>query len=281
MAFAEVEQFIDTPVKHYSTGMYLRLAFAVAAHLEPEILLVDEVLAVGDSQFQKKCLGKMRDVAKEGRTVLFVSHQMGAVKSLCSRAIQIRSGELLEDGEPEMIIDHYLSDGNIGISPERIWKNPEASPGDSQIKLQAIRVSNESGEIKTVYRSSQPIIVEIEFELFYEHSALFIGFDLINQSGVIVLRSCHNHRNEDDQQKLKCGLNRFQCIIPANILNNGVYFVTPRIGLHFIKWIVFNEPEVGFEVQMDHFSSPFWSAAHTVAFPGVIAPCLSWHRVDA
>jgi len=279
VAFAEVEKFIDTPVKHYSSGMYVRLAFAVAAHLEPEILLVDEVLSVGDAQFQKKCLGKMKDVAKEGRTVLFVSHQLGAVKSLCSRAIQIRGGELVEDGEPESIIDHYLSEGSIGISPERIWKNPEASPGDSQIKLQAIRVSNGSGEIKTVYRSSQPITIEIEFELFYEHSALFIGFDLINQSGVIVLRSCHNHQNGDDCQKIRHGLNRFQCIIPPGMLNNGVYFVAPRIGLNFIKWIVFNEVEVGFEVQMDHCFSPFWSAAHTAAFPGVIAPCLSWRIV--
>jgi lipopolysaccharide transport system ATP-binding protein len=281
VAFAEVEKFIDTPVKHYSSGMYVRLAFAVAGHLEPEILLVDEVLAVGDAQFQKKCLGKMRDVAKEGRTVIFVSHQMGAVKSLCSRAIQIRSGELVEDGEPETIIYHYLSDGSIGISPEQIWKTPEASPGDSQVKLQAIRVSNESGEIKTVYRSSQPIIIEIEFELFYEHNALFIGFDLINQSGVIVLRSCHNHRNGADCPKTTRGLNRFQCIIPAGMLNNGVYFVAPRIGLNFIKWIVFNEAEVGFEVQMDHYPSRFWNASHVMAFPGVIAPCLSWHRVDA
>jgi len=280
VAFAEVEKFIDTPVKHYSSGMYVRLAFAVAAHLEPEILLVDEVLSVGDAQFQKKCLGKMRDVAKEGRTVLFVSHQMGAVDSLCSRAIHIRSGQLVEDGEPQTIIDHYLSEGSTGISPERIWNNPETSPGDSHLKLRAIRVSNGSREIRTVYRSSQPMIIEIEFELFYEHSALFIGFDLINQSGAIVLRSCHNHRNGDECPKIRHGLNRLQCIIPPGMLNNGVYFVAPRIGLNFIKWIVFNEVEVGFEIQMDHYTSPFWSAAHTAAFPGVIAPCLSWKTSD-
>jgi len=279
VAFAEVEKFIDTPVKHYSSGMYVRLAFAVAAHLEPEILLVDEVLAVGDAAFQKKCLGKMEDVAKEGRTVLFVSHQMTAVKSLCSRVILIHNGSLLEDGEPETVISHYLAEGSNGLTPERIWTIPETRPGNSQIRLMAIRVLNASGEIQKVYGSSQPIVIEMEFELNHEHRALFVGFDLISQSGVILFRSCHNQSPEAEWPELKLGINKLQCTIPANMLNAGAYFVAPRIGLHFIDWIVFNEAEVGFEVQLDHCKSPFWSASHSMAFPGVITPFLLWRTV--
>jgi lipopolysaccharide transport system ATP-binding protein len=280
VAFAEVEKFIDTPVKHYSDGMYVRLAFAVAAHLEPEILLVDEVLSVGDASFQHKCIGKIRNVAREGRTVLFVSHQMGSIKSLCSRAIQIHIGSIVQDGEPEEIINHYLANESFELAPERVWDNSERRAGNDQIKLNAIRVLNSAGKMQKVYGSSQQIIIEMEFELFHAHSALFVGFDLINQNGLILLRSCHNHGNEREWPKLKLGLNKLRCAIPQNILNNGIYFVAPRIGLNFINWIVFNEAEAGFEVLMDHSRSPFWDASHAMAFPGVISPCLSWHAVD-
>src|ERR1700736_135719 len=120
VAFAEIEKFIDTPVKHYSSGMYVRLAFAVAAHLEPEILLVDEVLAVGDAAFQKKCLGKMDDVSKQGRTIIFVSHNMGAVRSLCTRAIWLEGGRALDSGDPGKVIDHYLQKNTV-TTLETVW----------------------------------------------------------------------------------------------------------------------------------------------------------------
>jgi lipopolysaccharide transport system ATP-binding protein len=279
VAFAEIEKFLDTPVKHYSSGMYVRLAFAVAAHLDPEILLVDEVLAVGDAAFQKKCLGKMKDVAKEGRTVLFVSHQMAAVKSLCGRAIQIRSGIVVEDGDPEIVVNNYFSEGENGLTPERVWDSKEKPPGNSRLRLKAIRVLNASGQIQKTYRSSQPINIEFEVELFFEHSALCIGFDLIHRSGAVVFRSSHNDRNESKWPKVRKGINRLKCIIPASILNYGTYFIAPKIGLHSIEWIINGEPEVGFEVQLDHSDSAFWNVESAAKYPGVIAPCLSWEAV--
>src|SRR5258705_8282667 len=128
VAFAEIDNFIDTPVKHYSSGMYVRLAFAVAAHLDPEILLVDEVLAVGDAEFQKKCLGKMGDVAREGRTVLFVSHNLGAINRLCGSAIWVNDRKLQMMGESEEVVGRYLSSG-AQVKGERRWANPLEAPG--------------------------------------------------------------------------------------------------------------------------------------------------------
>jgi lipopolysaccharide transport system ATP-binding protein len=132
VAFAEVEKFIDTPVKRYSSGMYVRLAFAVAAHLEPEILLVDEVLAVGDAAFQKKCLGKMGDVAKGGRTVLFVSHNMAAVAQLCQKAVWLEGGRIRQIDSSEKVVKDYLSDGDTQIA-EHQWSYPGNAPGDEQV----------------------------------------------------------------------------------------------------------------------------------------------------
>jgi len=280
VAFAEIEKFIDTPVKHYSSGMYVRLAFAVAAHLEPDILLVDEVLAVGDASFQKKCLGKMKDVAKEGRTVLYVSHQMASIKSLCSRAIQIHNGSLIQDGQPEVVVNHYLVEEGSGLTPERIWSDPKTSPGDHQFRLMAIRVRNDSGQVQKVYESSESITVEMEFEILYHHPALFIGFALFDQNHVVVFQSCHNHCHEREWPKLRRGVNKLQCVIPRNILNNGIYSVSPRVGLAFSGWIILDEIEVNFEIQMNHCESSFWNGSHNIAFPGVIIPFLGWRAVD-
>ena len=147
VAFAEIERFLDTPVKRYSSGMYVRLAFAVAAHLEPEILLVDEVLAVGDAQFQKKCLGKMGDVAKEGRTVLFVSHNMVAVQTLCQRAFWLDSGQLKAQGEVGTIVTTYLRAGLAEDDvTERVWPDIATAPGNETVRLHRISVRPEDGK---------------------------------------------------------------------------------------------------------------------------------------
>jgi lipopolysaccharide transport system ATP-binding protein len=278
--FAEIEKFIDTPVKHYSSGMYVRLAFAVAAHLEPEILLVDEVLAVGDASFQKKCLGKMKDVATQGRTVLFVSHQMGAVKSLCSRVIEINKGSVIRDGDPETVINGYLGSTPQAFTSERKWDDPRSRPGNDLVRLIALRVLNLSGQSQALYSTSEPIIIETEVELVRHHRALFIGFDLMNQYRVILFRSCHNHLAETEWPRLRLGYNKLRCALPGNLFNNGVYYVAPRIGLQLLNWIVFDDSEVTFEVQMDHCKSPFWSNSHTISFPGVIAPFLPWRSVE-
>ena len=144
MAFAEVEKFIDTPVKHYSSGMYLRLAFAVAAYLEPEILLIDEVLAVGDARFQQKCLNKMQDVGQHGRTVLFVSHNMPAITRLCERVILLDGGRVLDDGLSYQVVRTYLNAG-LGTSAAREWSDLSKAPGNDVVRLCAVRVERRMG----------------------------------------------------------------------------------------------------------------------------------------
>src|SRR5208283_4146768 len=139
VAFAELEQFIDTPVKHYSSGMYVRLAFAVAAHLEPEILLVDEVLAVGDASFQKKCLGKMGNISRQGRTIVFVSHNMTALKMLCTRVAWLNGGKVTDSGDPQKVVDHYLQ-ANAVANLESVWEDNLKAPGNERVRLLSVRV---------------------------------------------------------------------------------------------------------------------------------------------
>jgi homopolymeric O-antigen transport system ATP-binding protein len=163
VAFAEVERFIDTPVKHYSTGMYLRLAFAVAAHLEPEILLVDEVLAVGDANFQKKCLGKMEEVHKGGRTVFFVSHNMAAITSLCTRCLLVEEGRLVRSGPPQAIVEEYLnrarSSATVSISERKDRR------GSGRVRFTDVRILNDRGEIIEHATSGQDIAVSLAYDL--------------------------------------------------------------------------------------------------------------------
>ena len=157
VAFAEIERFIDTPVKHYSSGMYMRLAFAVAAHLEPEILLVDEVLAVGDARFQKKCLNKMQDVGQQGRTVLFVSHNMPAITRLCERAILLDGGRVLQDGPSHRVVSTYLN-SEVGTMAVREWPDPATAPGGEVARLRSVRVRTEDGQITDVVDIRRPAV---------------------------------------------------------------------------------------------------------------------------
>ncbi len=163
VAFAEVERFMDTPVKHYSSGMYVRLAFAVAAHLEPDILLVDEVLAVGDVAFQKKCLGRMGDVARGGRTVLFVSHNLGAVEALCDRALLLSDGRLVSCGETREIIADYLSWGGREAAVVDSREHSGRRPGMSAVVV-GLRVLNEAGEETTRFNVGEDVIFELALD---------------------------------------------------------------------------------------------------------------------
>ncbi|HEX8707873.1 MAG TPA: ABC transporter ATP-binding protein [Pyrinomonadaceae bacterium] len=230
VAFAEIEKFIDTPVKHYSSGMYMRLAFAVAAHLEPEILLVDEVLAVGDAAFQKKCLGKMGDVAKAGRTVLFVSHNMTAVNQLCSSAVMLADGQIVRQGETGEVVAEYLKMGSES-GGERLWPDPESAPGDDQIRLHAIRVISQ-GEVTADVDIDKEVLVEVEFwSLAPESRNILANIYLLDSMGTIVLSTANapsaNLLQEDwfDQPHAP-GLYRATCTLPANFLNDDVYYIT-------------------------------------------------------
>src|SRR5436305_3134175 len=159
--FSGVEQFLDTPVKRYSSGMFVRLAFSVAAHLEPEILIVDEVLAVGDAEFQKRCLGKMESYGQSGRTVLFVSHSMPTIARLCPRLLLLDGGRLVEDGSANHVIGRYLH-GDVGSAARQVWRDPASAPGDDWARLRAARVVDTGGATADVVDVSEPVGIEIE-----------------------------------------------------------------------------------------------------------------------
>ena len=274
VAFAEIEKFIDTAVKHYSSGMYMRLAFSVAAHLEPEILLVDEVLAVGDSAFQKKCLGKMSDVAREGRTVLFVSHNMGAVQSLCRIVILLESGRVVAEGDSQSVVAHYLSKASEASS-EATWTE-EKAPGNEEVKLIAIRAYSNDGDVCGIYSSKKDIYVEIEFTSKTDNPALHIGFDLMTNDGITIVRTYHTDLPLENWPLIKVGKNKMHCKIPAGLLNAGCYYVCPRIGMHNMHWIINFDSAVRFEVVLDHGVSPLWNVLNGSNKPGVIAPIFTW-----
>jgi len=273
--FAEVEKFIDTPVKRYSSGMYLRLAFAVAAHLEPEILVVDEVLAVGDAAFQERCLGKMEEVSRAGRTVLFVSHNMPAVRSLCSRAVQLVGGKLVRDGNSHEVVDAYLRLEGEGEGAERVWADPDTAPGDDQIRLLALRALGPDGRPAGHAYTSQPLTVEMEFDLRFLHSALCVGFELQTADGILLWRTYHNDGPQDEWPVLKQGVNRIRCTIPPGWLNHGNFMICPRVSLHCIKWIIVQGGEIAFSMTTDHARSPLW-ASTAEDRPGILAPELQW-----
>ena len=226
--FAEVEKFLDTPVKRYSSGMYVRLAFAVAAHLEPEILIVDEVLAVGDAQFQKKCLGKMEDVASQGRTVLFVSHNMAALLNLCNRAILLNQGEMISQGQADSIVKQYIALGKESAG-EITWSDRNAAPGNEKIRLHAVRaVSN--NEITSNIEIDKEILIEIEFWNSQQGANISTSIHLMDQMGNCVLATANMHsanlvKDEWFGKPHSVGLYKTVCTIPANFLNEGRYSI--------------------------------------------------------
>jgi lipopolysaccharide transport system ATP-binding protein len=277
VAFADVERFLDTPVKRYSSGMYMRLAFAVSAHLEPDILLVDEVLAVGDASFQKKCLGKMQDVAtREGRTVLFVSHNMQAVQSLCNEAIHLDKGRLIRSGDVQSVVSRYLAE-MASCASRKQWSGTDR-PGNHEIRLNEISVSAPDNADGGVLSSSEDIHVELTFEALRIPLGLCVGFDVLTPSGTAVLRSYQTDRPEAEWIHAKPGLNRWRCVIQAGLLNAGTYYVCARISVHNTYWIVLTDEAVQFEVTLDHGVSPYWNSLDAGSRPGVVAPLFQWEH---
>jgi len=257
----------------------MRLAFAVAAHLEPEILLIDEVLAVGDAAFQKKCLGKMGEVSREGRTVLFVSHNMQAIQSLCHTAFRLDGGEMASRGDAASVVAGYL--GSLAdLHSEKTWSEHDA-PGNQDIKLKAMRITDEYGLSPGIYPSRKNIFVEMKFIAHSLHPSLCIGFDLLTSEGSVLARSYQTDMSPQDAPVLRKGENHWQCSIPKGLLNGGLYRVAPRIGMHNVCWIVKTDPAVQFEVLLDHGVSPFWNVLEGSNRPGVIAPLFEWNSRDA
>jgi lipopolysaccharide transport system ATP-binding protein len=220
VAFAEVEKYLDTPVKRYSSGMHVRLAFAVAAHLEPEILVVDEVLAVGDTEFQKKCLGKMGDVAHEGRTVLFVSHNMNAIQRLCKRCIVISQGLIVFDGEVSGAVGYYLKSKNA--NQQISWPEVGHAPGNNIVRLRAVRIVGQDGIVHSQFDVRDPMVLEIEFQV-YKKAQIAISVQFIGALGTYVMASMDNYIKGPwgKQPPYLDGTYRSSCYIPGDLLNEG------------------------------------------------------------
>jgi lipopolysaccharide transport system ATP-binding protein len=270
--FSEIAEFLDTPVKRYSTGMYVRLAFAVAAHLDPEILLVDEVLSVGDVAFQRKCLGQMGEIAGSGRTVLLVSHNMGAVRGLCTRVVEIEGGHPVADGPAEEIVNNYIAKqlkttGAVLHLPRPLGRSDE-------LLITAVRVLDDEGNTQGPFHSSRPITVEIDVDIARSNAAYQVGFDLLSGGG-LVLRSWHTDAPPDEWAELSVGRNTLRSVIPPGILNEGSYAVAPRADVYRNHWIVNGDEAIWFDVLKDHLESPFaW-----VTNPGPLAPLFEWDTV--
>jgi lipopolysaccharide transport system ATP-binding protein len=234
ISFSGIEKFIDTPVKRYSSGMYVRLAFAVAAHLESEILLVDEVLAVGDYEFQKKCLEKMGEIGKEGRTVLLVSHNLNSIASLCSYSLLLDQGSLLKMGDTRQVISYYLSSTRLRAA-EMIWSNPAEAPGNSQTRLHAVRTKTADGRVTDDFDIQEEIIIQVCYWNLSEGSDQKVTLYLHDELKSYVLASANlpsENISEDEwfRVPMPVGLFVTECRIPPNFLNMQTYNIGIAIG---------------------------------------------------
>ncbi len=269
VSFSGVEKFIDTPVKRYSSGMTVRLAFAVAAHLEPEILIIDEVLAVGDAEFQKKCMGKMDSVAKEGRTVIFVSHNMGAVTELCSRVLSLEVGSLIQDGDPADVVAKYLSSMGHGVGS---WVRSHADEHTGRLAwLKYARVISGNGDnISTYVHYDEQVKIEIGYEVKSKVKA-FKSYLLLEDSlGNIVWASGDIDGTDKVDQVREHGIYSSTCAFLKRLLKPGQYYVT--IGITGKPYDSVNEEYqevIGFRISRD-------GCNFSLNRKGLIAPCLTW-----
>lgn len=273
VAFSEVEQFIDTPVKRYSSGMYLRLAFAVAAHLEPEILVVDEVLAVGDAEFQRKCLGKMSDVAQEGRTVLFVSHNMSAILRLTDEAVVLDKGQVILRAPTAEAVDFYLSRG-YAQEGQRIWESDEIPTEAYPFRPLAVRVKNPLGTVVDTVRSVDKNSVEVEYTLDTQIAGLRVGIYLMSTRGEYVFTSFDTD-DPDLYEKISVrqpGHYISRCTLPADLLNEGRFVIGVNASSYRIKRYFQDEQALTFTVDPAGAPGMQWPEPRL----GAMRPRLNW-----
>ncbi|MEL7645253.1 MAG: ABC transporter ATP-binding protein [Anaerolineaceae bacterium] len=271
--FSEVGQFIDTPVKRYSSGMYLRLAFAVAAHLEPEILVVDEVLAVGDADFQRKCLGKMGDVAQQGRTVLFVSHNMSSILRLTEETLVLEKGKVLLRAPSAEAVDFYLNRGLSKLG-ERFWEEDEVPASAAPFRPLAIRVRAKDGAVSDSVRSVEPFSIEIEYALSEDLTGLRVGFYLMSTRGEPIFTSFDTDSSELFQAypaRAK-GTYTSRCVIPANTLNEGRFVLGINASSYHIRRYFQDEQALTFSVDASGAPGTHWPEPR----PGGVRPVLDW-----
>ena len=275
VAFSEVEQFLDTPVKRYSSGMYVRLAFAVAAHLEPEILVVDEVLAVGDAAFQKKCLGKIQDVSSHGRTVLFVSHSMPTILRLCKRVILLHRGTVAGDGPADEMTRQYLNSG-ADRAAERIWDHPEKAPGDAVARLHAVRVKNAGGAVTETIDISEPFEIEVEYWNLQDRLKPTVSIHFVNEDGVLLFVSNDFANPQWWSSARRPGLVRSRCLVPAHLLAEGQFFILAAVCSYNPDQIHALERDVVSFQTVDHHDLDQVREKYTRLWPGAMRPRLEW-----
>lgn len=276
--FAEIEKFLNTPVKRYSSGMYVRLAFAVAAHLEPEILLVDEVLAVGDAAFQKKCLGKMENVSRGGRTVLFVSHNLAAVRTLCRRSLLLDNGEVVAEGNTNDVLSTYLSSlvSKRGPNGEIQWYDEQEAPGCSAIKLRSIRLLDPAGNVADMFEADKPIYVEITYRVYSSLRGIRFVLIVTTQDGVIAFASTDQTKH---WSKLEPGEYQSSVVISSGLLNNNKYFIKIHAGIPGVRVLIPGEDFLSLTCIGTSPNGSYFPEN----WPGIVAPKLKWchEKIDS
>ena len=277
VAFAEIEKFLDTPVKHYSSGMYMRLAFSVAAHLEPEILIVDEVLAVGDAAFQKKCLGKMSDVAKEGRTVLFVSHNIPAILNLCNRGVFLEHGQTQMIGSAEEVVTKYLAEADdIKFNGEAILSDDRPHP-QTELRFRVVRILDDKGQPTELVKLSKGCRISIEYEILQPVNFAQVAFELWNSLGEYVLCSTDLDDIEPEKMRMTKYPGRYvaHSFIESQYLRPGVYWVDLGSSIPNIRMLDEVHRAISFEVVDD---GSFMLKLAPQSRRGVITPLLKWQN---
>lgn len=279
--FAGVGEFIDTPVKRYSSGMYMRLAFSVAAHIDPEILIVDEVLAVGDAEFQKKCLGKMKDVSNSGRTVIFVSHNINAIQDLCNKIIWLDKGQIVEMGDDvRKITSHYIHGHNTfetkweNTDEGRMYKHPNFTPISMYI------ADSDNNLITSSIKGDDDVYLYIEAQIDKLDPALSMGYEIYNEDNTLLYWSYFIDQEESKWPEVKLGKNIFRTKLPKRLFNEGKYTVNLIASLHFREWIIESgesSAKISFVLQGGLSDSPMWRNKRY----GLLAPVIPWETLEA
>jgi lipopolysaccharide transport system ATP-binding protein len=275
VAFSELEKFVETQVKFYSSGMYVRLAFSVAAHLEPEILIMDEVLAVGDAAFQQKCLDKMRDIRLQGRTIFFVSHNLSAVTRLCKRVVLLEGGRLAAEGPAHEVVNRYLN-SSWKSGAERAWNDGEDAPGDSVVKLRRVRACDERGETASAFDVRKPVLIEVTYDVLEAGHALVPSVELCNEGGTEVF-STHDAGAEWPRRERERGRYVSVVRVPGNLLAEGSLTGHVSLMSHFPSTILHarGANAVAFQV-VDELGGPSARGDYEGPMTGVVRPLLEW-----
>ena len=258
VAFSGVDKYIDTPVKRYSSGMYVRLAFSVAAHLEPEILIVDEVLAVGDAEFQKKCLGKMKEVSQQGRTVIFVSHNLVAVKSLCTKGIVMDQGKLVFSGSADEAVENYMNANASKVQSSKVFSSPDDAIGNEFIKIKSITVQPEKLFI------TDAIQLDFSFWNFTDELKFNVAFDVIDVFGEVVFGSGTEFTSINN-------VGSASCLIPSNLMNDGIYSIHVYVHKTGMRKLCDFMDVVSFEVCDKERNHAYYGKIN-----GAVRPKLTW-----